>query len=69
MLYKLQWGLQGVCFLNEIIFLTTNCFMAMDCQIEAVNGIQLEQRNFKGISNKAQTPPEKCQFGLSIYVT
>lgn len=42
--------------------------MAMDCQIEAVNGIQLEQRNFKGISNQEQTPPEKCQFGLSIYV-
>ena len=42
--------------------------MAMDCQIEAVDGVQLEQRNFKGIFNKAQTPPEKCQFGLSIYV-
>lgn len=42
--------------------------MAMDCEIVAVNRLQLEQRNFKGISNKAQTPPEKCQFGFSIYV-
>ena len=42
----------GFGFLNEIIFLTTNCFMVTFCQIEPVNGIQLDQRKFKGIPKK-----------------
>lgn len=37
--------------------------MAMDCQIEKL----LMESRVKAL-NQAQTPPEKCQFGLSIYV-